>query len=364
MRGWHRDPFGRFDERYFIDGEPTHLVRSKGVEQQDQQPLSSRTPPVALVDRPEGQSAARKTQQGRTLSTPTVAILVCGLVAVAAISAGAVVVATRSRGRARSASAPVVAPSSTRPASTPPISTAPTSPTTPTTHDITAFTTAAHVFATDLKTISTDAASHDDVSLVAACKSAQPDLTAFESSQVGLSILSTPFEKDLLAKLNVSFRQGLTACVDGDLPTAAADLQAGNLYTTEVQRDLSGGADVQASLTLIQKWATALATGDWSTARQLDPALARTSDQGLIGGYAGLKKATIAFVSGNGQNLDVASVAYEDVGSGRRTNVYCYQVAVDATTTTLTIVSDRQATRPPIPGWVDPASLSSTIATC
>ena len=28
MRGWFDDPFGRFDERYFIDGRPTDRVRS------------------------------------------------------------------------------------------------------------------------------------------------------------------------------------------------------------------------------------------------------------------------------------------------------------------------------------------------
>ena len=28
MRGWFDDPFGRFDERYFIDSRPTDRVRS------------------------------------------------------------------------------------------------------------------------------------------------------------------------------------------------------------------------------------------------------------------------------------------------------------------------------------------------
>jgi len=35
LHGWHRDPFGRFDDRYFIHGEPSQLVRSGGVEASD-----------------------------------------------------------------------------------------------------------------------------------------------------------------------------------------------------------------------------------------------------------------------------------------------------------------------------------------
>src|SRR3954469_17390368 len=34
--GWHRDPFGRYEERYFYRGRFIELVRSHGKEQRDQ----------------------------------------------------------------------------------------------------------------------------------------------------------------------------------------------------------------------------------------------------------------------------------------------------------------------------------------
>jgi S1-C subfamily serine protease len=123
-------------------------------------------------------------------------------------------------------------------------------------------------------------------------------------------------------------------------------------------------SDVQAALSLTQEWANALATGDWTTARQLDPALAGTSDAGLAAGYGGLKEASIAYRSGDTQNLDVASIAYENVGNGPRTNVYCYTLSVDVPSSTLTVLTMRQATGASIPGWVDPSTLSAAIATC
>ena len=35
MRGWHPDPFGRYEERYFINGDPSELVRSANIEASD-----------------------------------------------------------------------------------------------------------------------------------------------------------------------------------------------------------------------------------------------------------------------------------------------------------------------------------------
>ena len=35
LHGWHPDPYARFEERYFINGEPSHLVRTDGVEASD-----------------------------------------------------------------------------------------------------------------------------------------------------------------------------------------------------------------------------------------------------------------------------------------------------------------------------------------
>ncbi|MGO9873753.1 MAG: hypothetical protein ACLPVY_08125 [Acidimicrobiia bacterium] len=50
--GWHPDPFGRFEERYIVYGEPSRLVRSEGVEQTDRRPLTFDTPTdLAVEDR-------------------------------------------------------------------------------------------------------------------------------------------------------------------------------------------------------------------------------------------------------------------------------------------------------------------------
>jgi hypothetical protein len=50
--GWHPDPFGRFEERYIVYGEPSRLVRSGGVEQSDRRPLMFDTPAVLAVEEP------------------------------------------------------------------------------------------------------------------------------------------------------------------------------------------------------------------------------------------------------------------------------------------------------------------------
>jgi S1-C subfamily serine protease len=126
-------------------------------------------------------------------------------------------------------------------------------------------------------------------------------------------------------------------------------------------------ADVQPAVGLVQEWATALASGDWVTARLLDPALASSSDATLASGYGGLKGATIVYVAGPAQDLKVASVAYEDVAAGERTNVYCFEIATfttDTQTQTLNVLAQRTATQSPIPGWVDPTTLTDVIATC
>jgi hypothetical protein len=87
----------------------------------------------------------------------------------------------------------------------------------------------------------------------------------------------------------------------------------------------------------------------------------------LASGYGGLKGATIVYVAGPAQDLNVASVAYEEVGSGERTNVYCFEIATfpaDTEPQTLNVLSQRTATQSPIPGWVDPTALTDVIATC
>jgi S1-C subfamily serine protease len=125
-----------------------------------------------------------------------------------------------------------------------------------------------------------------------------------------------------------------------------------------------GAGDVQNAVDLVQRWASALASGDWTTARQLDPAIAGQSDGTLSAGYGGLKGVIIEYVGGTAQDLAVASVAYEDIGTGERTNVYCYTISTDTQTQTLNVSSQRRVTPSAIPGWVDPSSLSAQIGTC
>ena len=43
--GWQPDPFGRYEDRYFVYGEPTRLVRRSGIESTDPQG-SERSPDV------------------------------------------------------------------------------------------------------------------------------------------------------------------------------------------------------------------------------------------------------------------------------------------------------------------------------
>jgi hypothetical protein len=57
--GWHPDPFGRFDERYIVYGEPSRLVRNEGVEQTDRQPLTFETPAVPTVEDPDSSPLAQ-----------------------------------------------------------------------------------------------------------------------------------------------------------------------------------------------------------------------------------------------------------------------------------------------------------------
>ena len=44
IQGWNADPFERFEQRYFSQGAPTALVRSRGVEGRDQPGLRPETP--------------------------------------------------------------------------------------------------------------------------------------------------------------------------------------------------------------------------------------------------------------------------------------------------------------------------------
>jgi len=62
--GWHPDPFGRFDERYIVYGEPSRLVRHDGVEQTDRQPLTFETPAGPAVEHRDSSTRAHIEGQG------------------------------------------------------------------------------------------------------------------------------------------------------------------------------------------------------------------------------------------------------------------------------------------------------------
>jgi hypothetical protein len=46
LQGWHDDPFGRHERRYFSAGQPTKLVRDGGIEAYDEPPASQTGPAV------------------------------------------------------------------------------------------------------------------------------------------------------------------------------------------------------------------------------------------------------------------------------------------------------------------------------
>jgi integrase len=50
LHGWHPDPFGRFEERYFIDGQASALVRDGDSESQDSQPALTHDPSGTALD--------------------------------------------------------------------------------------------------------------------------------------------------------------------------------------------------------------------------------------------------------------------------------------------------------------------------
>jgi hypothetical protein len=60
-QGWHPDPYGRHDDRWFSDGKPTRLVRDQGRESYDEPPLEyprGQLPPdSAARDEPEQQQS-------------------------------------------------------------------------------------------------------------------------------------------------------------------------------------------------------------------------------------------------------------------------------------------------------------------
>ena len=53
LQGWHRDPFGNHDERWFSEGQLTNIVRDHGIESYDEPP-QDRLPPYPGDPQPPG----------------------------------------------------------------------------------------------------------------------------------------------------------------------------------------------------------------------------------------------------------------------------------------------------------------------
>jgi hypothetical protein len=188
---------------------------------------------------------------------------------------------------------------------------------------------------------------------------------AINPGNSGGPLLTTDDEVVGIADAVLEDAQGIGYAVSSDVAKALVTRWQSSPHSIALLTcGTPGGADVQTAVDLVQQWANALASGDWVTARQLDPAAAGQSDATLAAGYGGLKGSTIIYVAGSPKDLSVASVAYEDVGAGARTNVYCYTITADTRANTLTVLAQRRVTPSAIPGWVDPGTLSGPINTC
>lgn len=94
LQGWYRDPYGRYELRYFSEGRPTNLVRTGGVESVDAvppgDPLSAEAqyaspppyPPGAFVSDPPPRRRRRAALLWGLVATAVVAAIAIGVVLV------------------------------------------------------------------------------------------------------------------------------------------------------------------------------------------------------------------------------------------------------------------------------------------
>ncbi|MBX3313754.1 MAG: hypothetical protein KF906_05475 [Actinobacteria bacterium] len=122
--------------------------------------------------------------------------------------------------------------------------------------------------------------------------------------------------------------------------------------------------EVAGSVELVQRWADAVTSRDWSTARAIRPGWQDTPDETLASSYAGLEEVQIVFVSGFDESLYVASVAHETVKGVDRTNVYCYAITVDTGAGTIDVHDNGRGMSDPIAGWVPADQLSHATFNC
>ena len=101
-------------------------------------------------------------------------------------------------------------------------------------------------------------------------------------------------------------------------------------------------AEFAPSLSAAQRLADALASGDWNTARSLDPGLGTVNDEELEDGYGSLDRATLLLVDARrqGDNDELLFVLVANERAGAQTTLYCAQSTVSSTG----VVQPRSAT--------------------
>ena len=92
-------------------------------------------------------------------------------------------------------------------------------------------------------------------------------------------------------------------------------------------------AEFAPSLSAAQRLADALASGDWNTARSLDPGLGTVSDGELEDGYGSLDRATLLLVDARrqGDSDELLFVLVANERAGAQTTLYCAQSTVSST---------------------------------
>ena len=101
-------------------------------------------------------------------------------------------------------------------------------------------------------------------------------------------------------------------------------------------------AEFAPSLSAAQRLADTLASGDWNTARSLDPGLGTLNDEELEDGYGSLDRATLLLVDARrqGDNDELLFVLVANERAGAQTTLYCAQSTVSSTG----VVQPRSAT--------------------
>lgn len=120
-----------------------------------------------------------------------------------------------------------------------------------------------------------------------------------------------------------------------------------------------------AAVRTAQRLATALAAGDWPTARTMQPDRAGTTDALFARDYADLVASTVVpagpvSIGTSTQTLRLGLVAHQRDGDGDHTTVYCVTWTVDPAAQTV-VQQQNSSELTVLSGHVDPESQRSTI---